>query len=293
MSFAGKRAHARDSLAYTIGVVKRLDSFRFGSIALAALAIACAPLAARADDPATFIAVGPLYYDSSTFLDKSGKKQSSGCDFEKRGQSLYVQQQLSKTDQVRVSTEYDDVSCGGPSTRGLNDIELDYLHGIGNAARPAQFSLEGGIVIPPGYSIEVNPRIGLGRPGATLGALYAANFKAGSLYGYVTAGANVLAYTGYPAPQLRTTVTAGLNLNRSVLVYESFYGTTHLGAGGQLTNIGLNPTVNSSYDAYQVAENVAFNFSPHTSLALSYTSLAGGWNTGIGSTVSAGVWFRF
>ncbi len=265
-------------------------------IAFAALALACAPVVARAAGQAnmsTFIAVSPLYYDSSTYLDKSGQKQSSGCDFQKRGESLYVQQQLSTADQLRLNTEYDDVSCGGPSARGLNDIELDYVHGISGAAHPMQFALEGGVVVPPGYSIAVNPRLGLGRPGATLGALYAANFKAGSDYGYVTAGVNVLGYTGYPAPQLRTNLTVGLNLSSKLLVYEAFYGTTHLGAGGQLTNIGLNPTVNSSYDAYQIAENVAYSFTPHVALTASYTSLAGGWNTGIGSTIQAGLWLRF
>jgi len=262
-------------------------------VALAAFALACLPIAAGADDPATFIAVGPLYYDSTTFLDKSGRQQSSGCDFRKTGESIYVQQRVSSSDRVRLQTEYDNVSCGGPSTRGLNDIEVDYLHGLGGAARPTQFSIEGSLILPPGYSIAVNPRLGLGRPGAALGAVYSSNFKVGSDYGYVTVSANVLGYTGYPAPQLRTTATAGLNLTPKLLVYESFYGTTHLGAGGQLTNIGLNPTVNSSYDAYQLSENLAYSFTPHTALALGYTSLVGGWNTGIGSTLQAGIWLRF
>lgn len=280
-------------MLYNNEVVSTLVFRSIGRVALMTVALAAGPLAARADDPATFVSVGPLYYDSSTFLDMNGRRQSSGCDFQKRGESLYVQRRVGASDQVRLSTEYDDVSCGGPATRGLNDIELDYLHGIGGASRPTQFSLEAGVVIPPGYSIAVNPRLGLGRPGATLGAMYSSNFKAGSDYGYITAGINVIGYTGYPAPQLRTTVTAGLNLSSKFLVYESFFGNTHLGAGGQLTNIGLNPIVNSSYDAYQLSENVAYTFAPRTSLALSYTSLVGGWNTGIGSTLQAGVWLRF
>ena len=271
----------------------RAHCLAFVRTLLAACFLANIPLAARADDPSTFIAVGPLYYNSTTYLDKSGKQQASGCDFQKHGESLYVQQQVGTADQLRLSTEYDDISCGGPSTQGLTDIELDYLHGISGSAHPNQFRIEGGVVLPPGYSIAANPRLGLGRPGATLGAVYYSSFKAGSDYGYITAGVNVLGYTGYPAPQLRTNVTAGLNLTRQLLVYESFYGTTHLGAGGQLTNIGLNPTVNSSYDAYQISENLAYALTPHTSIALSYTSLAGGWNTGIGSTLQAGVWLRF
>jgi hypothetical protein len=262
------------------------------SAALFTLALVLLPLGARADDPATFVAVGPLYYDSSTFIDKSGHQEPSGCDFQKRGESLYVQQRLSPGDSLRLSTEYDDISCGGPSTRGLNDIEVDYLHGLSGSSHPTEFSIEGSLIVPPGYSIAANPRLGLGRPGAGLGMVYYTPFKAGNDYGYVTTAVNVRGYTGYPAPQLLTNLTVGLNLTSKLLIYESYYGTTHLGAGGQLENIGLNPTVNSSYDSYYLAENVAFALTPHASLALTYQSLLGGWNTGIGSTLQAGVWLR-
>lgn len=267
----------------------------FGRIALAAGVLACAllPRAANADDPATFIAISPLYYHSTTYFNTAGKEQPSGCDFQKTGESIYVQQRLSASDEMHLSTEYDDVRCGGSSTRGLTDIQVDYLHGISGSAHPTQFSVEGSLIIPAGYSIAANPRLGLGRPGAALGAVYYTPFKAGSNYGYLKAEVNVRAYTGYPSPQLNTNVTAGLNLTPKLLVYESFYGETHLGAGGQLTNIGLNPTVNSSYNSYQLAENVAYNITPRTALVLNYTSLVGGSNTGIGSTVQAGVWLRF
>jgi hypothetical protein len=263
-------------------------------IAVSALAFACAPAVARADNPPpTFIAVGPIYYSSSTFIDKNGHTQSSGCTFQKSGESIYVQQRIDASDSARLSTEYDDVSCGGPSTRGLNDIELDYLHGISGPSHPTQFSIEGSVIIPPGYSIAANPRLGLGRPGAELGTVYLQTFKAGDHYGYITSAINVRGYTGYPAPQLLTNFTVGYNLNSNLLLYESYYGTTHLGAGGQLTNIGLNPLVNSSYNSYTLSENLAIALSPRTSLAFSYQSLLGGWNTGIGSSLQAGVWLRF
>ncbi len=277
---------------YRHHLLPRSSRRAFGA-AILGLACALAPLAARADDPATFVSIGPLYYQSTTYIDRNGRVAQSSCDFEKTGESIYVQQQLGPGDQLRASTEYDADRCGGPSTQGLYDIEIDYLEGIGGAAHPARFQLEAGVVIPPGYSIAVNPRLGFGRPGAQLGAVYNGSFKAGSLDGYLIASANVRGYTGYPAPQLLTNVTAGLHLTRALLAYESYYGTTHLGAGGTLTNIGLNPTVNAEYDSYTLSENVAFAFTPRTSLALTYQSQLGGWNTGIGSTLQAGLWHRF
>lgn len=260
---------------------------------VAVLAFALMPVAARADDPATFIAIGPLNYSSSSYIDRNGQTHASSCTFEKRGETLYVQQQLTPSDQLRLDTEYDDDSCGGTSTRGLYDIELDYLKGLSGKSHPNQFQVEAGVVIPPGYSIAENPRLGLGRPAAELGGLYNGTFKAGSLYGYVIASLNARAYTGYPAPQLLSNVTAGLNLTHQLLVYESYYGTTHIGAGGTLTDIGVNPTVNSEYDSYTLSENVAYAFTRGTALALTYQSQLGGWNTGIGTTLQAGLWFHF
>jgi hypothetical protein len=268
-----------------------VKSFVFGRSSrpvLAVIMLALIPVAARADDP-TFISIGPLNYSSSSYIDQNGKTHASSCTFEKRGESLYVQQQLSPSDQLRLDTEYDDDSCGGVSTRGL----YDYLKGLSGKSHPNQFQVEAGVIVPPGYSIAANPRLGLGRPGAELGGLYNGTFKAGSMYGYVIASLDARAYTGYPAPQLLSNVTAGLNLTRQLLVYESYYGTTHLGAGGTLIDIGLNPTVNSVYDSYTISENVAYAFTRKTALALTYQSQLGGWNTGIGTTLQAGLWFHF
>jgi len=262
--------------------------------AAAALILGLVPLAARADDPPpTFIAVGPLYYSSSSYINKSGQTEASSCTFEKRGESFYLQQQLSPSDQFRVYTEYDDDSCGAASTRGLYDVQLDYLKGVSGKGHQDRFQVDVGLIVPPGYSIAANPRIGLGRTGAEAGGLYNGTFKAGSTYGYVIASLVVRGYTGYPAPQLLSNVTAGFNLTHQLLAYESYYGTTHIGAGGTLTDIGLNPSINSEYDSYTLSENVAYAFTPHTTLNLTYQSQLGGWNTGIGSTLQAGVWFRF
>jgi hypothetical protein len=258
----------------------------------AAFAVAGLPAAARADDWKNFISVGPTYYSSSSYLDSVGHQQPSPCTFEKNGESIYASHQFNPGDSLQVSTEYDTISCGASITRGLNDIEVDYLKGISGPAHPMLYRLEASVIIPPGYSIEVNPRLGLGRPAAELGAVYLAPLKSGSLYGFITSAVNVRAYTGYPAPQLLTNVSAGLNFSKQFLFYESFYGTTHLGNGGTLVNVGLNPIVNSKYDSYTLTENLVYNFNPREALALSCQSLLGGTNIGIGDTFQAGVWIR-
>jgi len=251
------------------------------------------PLAARADDPTTFVAIGPAYYQSTTYIDKSGHVQPSSCEFQKSGYSIYVQHQLGAADQLRLATEYDDDRCGGASTRGLYDVEVDYLKGISGAKHPAQFQLEAGAIVPTGYAITANPRLGFGRTAGQLGGVYNGSFKTGALYGYVIASLNARVYTGYPAPQLLSSFTAGLNVTRRLLIYESYNGTTHLGAGGTLINIGLNPTINAEYDSYTLSENAALAIGRRTSLALTYQSQLGGWNVGRGTTLQAGLWQRF
>jgi hypothetical protein len=211
---------------------------------------------------------------------------------EKNGESIYASHIFNAGNSIQLSTEYDVVSCGGSITRGLNDIEVDYLEGLSGPSHPNLFRLEASAIIPPGYSIAVNPRLGLGRTAGELGGVYLAPLKIGSLYGWITSGINVRVYTGYPSPQLLSNVTAGVGFFKHFLYYESFYGTTHLGNGGTLMNVGINPIVNSKYDSYQLTEALVYNFNPREALSLSCQSLVGGSNVGIGDSLQASMWIR-
>lgn len=246
---------------------------------------------ARADGPAaTFFSVDRAYFSSSSYLDRNGRMQPSSCTFVKNSTSLYAEHRMGSRDLWFADTSYDADSCGAASTRGLNDIEAGVQHGIGRT-NPTLWNVRAALIVPGAYDVGANPNIGLGRPGATLGLAYLSNFRAGhDHYGYVTGGAGVRAYTSYPAPQLLTNFTLGYHATPGILLFESYYGTTHLGAGSQLHNVGLNPTISSSYDSYQLGSNAVFDLTGSVALHLAVWNLLGGENYGTGDQIYAGLW---
>ncbi len=264
-------------------------------LALAAVVLVASHFAceapARADaPPATFFSVDRTYLSSSSYLDQNGHTQPSSCTFVKNSTSVYAERRMGARDLWFADTSYDVDSCGAASTRGLNDIEAGIQHGIGHA-NPTLWNVRASLIVPGGYDVGANPSIGLGRPGATLGLTYLSNFRAGrGHYGYVTGGASVRAYTSYPAPQLLTNFTAGYHATPGLLLYESYYGVTHLGAGGQLRDVGLNPTISSSYASYQLSSNAVFALTGSIGLHFAVWNLLGGENYGTGNEYFAGLW---
>lgn len=253
------------------------------------------PVACSADDqPKTFVALSYSLYDSANSLDRQGHPQTSSCAFRDQTVGLYISHQINPRDNWFGDTSFSHPSSCGNSNSGLGDVEFGYQRGIGNDARPTQFAIKGSISLPSGYNIADNLRLGLGRPGAQLGMTYFGGFQGQQHhYGFVSAGAAVRAYTTYPAPQLETNIGVGYGATPGLLVIESYFGTTHLGGGGHLTNIGANPFVTSVYDSYQMNSSLIFSLTPRLAFNVGYWNLLGGFNVGTGSQVSAGFWFRY
>jgi hypothetical protein len=262
------------------------------ALALIGSLLACAAAASADDEARTFISIEQSYYSATDYIDSNGKTQTGSCTFTQQATSIYAQHQMNARDSWFADTSYNNDTCGSGNTRGLTDIELGVQHGISHA-NPTLFSIRGAVTIPTGYDIGANPRLGLGRPGAGVGLVYLSGFQgAKDHYGFVTAAAGVRAYTSYPAPQLNTNVTAGYGFTPGFMLIESFFGTTHLGAGGELQNVGVNPIVNASYNSYQLSSNAVFSISPAVRAHFAYWNLLGGENVGIGSQVYGGLWFQ-
>jgi hypothetical protein len=112
-------------------------------------------------------------------------------------------------------------------------------------------------------------------------------------YGFVNAGLSVRAYTGYPAPQLISNAGAGYSVTPGVMIIDSFFGETHLGGGGSLTNIGINPTISAVYDSYANSASVVIKITPAVSLTADVWNQLGGRSAGIGQNYGVGFWGRF
>jgi len=262
-------------------------------VAFAAAFFASLPVA-RADQPATFISLGESTYQSSQNLDANGRKMPGFCTFNQQSTGIYVSHQFSARDSWFGDTAYNSISCGDVSTRGLTDIEVGEQHGISGPSHPRQWSIKGSILVPSGYPIDANLRLGYGRPGASLGAVYLGSLNLGpKMSGFVTAGAAVKAYTTYPAPQLDTSATVGVHVTPGILLLESYFGSTAIGNGGQVNNLALNPITSTRYSAYQLTEAATFDLSKNIGLNVNVWNLIGGESIGIGTTVGAGLWIKF
>lgn len=275
-----------------IGPTLRIALLRMG----ACVAVGCAlgTQGVRAEtDPATFLSITSANYQSSQYLDDKGQKHQSSCVFQQTSTSIYAQHRFGAHAGWFADTAYNTETCGGGTTRGLTDIEIGATHSLGSKI-VAPFGLRGSLIVPSNYSLQANPRLGIGRPAAQLGVTYLSGFRTDRMhYGFVNGGVGVRAYTGYPAPQLETNLTVGLNLSKRVAVYEGYYGTTHLGAGGTPVQVGLNPIVSARYDSYQLASNLVVKVAPGVSLSVSAWNQLGGRTVGLGQTLSTGLWAKF
>ena len=221
------------------------------SFALAAFAYA-ATSSAYADDPKNFIAVNQAYYATAKGIDNNGAITHSPCQFNSHAESVYVAHTMTLRDLWYADTAYYNLAACGSQTKGLSDIELGYQRGISTKKAPNLYAVRASVTVPTGYSIETNPRLGLGRPALNAGMAYTGGFYTGikhKHYGFVTLGISGKVYTGYPAPQMLSNAGAGYGLTPNVLVIESYFGATHTAVAARWTNIGINPTA-AVYDSY-------------------------------------------
>lgn len=262
-----------------------------------ALAVVCAPLAARAqavprDAGTTFYSLSQSYFSATHYFDSNGNRQPNGCDFQKDATSLYVEHGFDARDTGSVNVEYDRDSCNGSSTSGLNDIDFAFLHQLHHSATTS-FGWKAQLIAPTGYSIDANPRIGYDRFGGQFGFALGGNFRDGDNDGFYSLESGVRAYIGYPAPQLRTFGTVGVNATRQLQIIGQLEWNQALGAGHTLTNVGLNPTIFPSYNDVQAIATLRLRIAPHLSLVGSTTGLLYGRDYGIGSTSAIGIWGDF
>lgn len=261
---------------------------------VATLGFLCATAAAAGAssfprEPGTsFLEVQYASYQSPTFITNAGQYVPAGCTFEKHELSVYGEVGLSKHDTLTAQIPYDSLRCGANTTAGFTDLEVGLNHNLHRGATTT-FGVRADAIVPAGYSIGANPRLGYGRPGLEVDALYGGNFAKKAFFDTQT---GVRAYSGYPAAQFHTTGTVGYNADR-YLVYGQVDYVTHTTNGTTLTNIGVNPTVQPAYTALQGTIAGTLRIAPGTSLFLSSTSLLSGRNTGQGHSLNAGFWLTF
>lgn len=259
-----------------------------------ALLVASIPAAAAAQTVprpvnTTFLSLTESVYNSTQYYDAQGVRRSNGCNFQKNATTLYAERGFDPKDTGSVQLEYDHLRCGAASTDGLYDLQFAWLHEM-HHSDTTHFSWKAYALVPTGYSIGANPRIGYGRPGAQLGSVYAGTFATPGGYGFYSIEAGLRGYTQYPAPQFRTFGEVGGDINSTLQLIGEIEWNQALGAGRTLFNEGLNPEIFPSFSDGQAWALVRLRINRHLSLVGSTSYVFYGRDYGIGATNAISLW---
>ncbi|NPA32779.1 MAG: hypothetical protein GXO04_04045 [Aquificae bacterium] len=233
-----------------------------------------------------FLSTQFYYYEATNYWDNDGNKKPIGCTFKKRELALYGEFGLSSRTTIFGKIPYQDLECGSSSTSGVSDLELGlqrklYQRGAGVAS----LKLTG--IIPTGYSINDDLRLGYGRVGAEAMLLGGYGFSKG----WTEGGAGFRYYAGYPSEQLRGYWRIGLKPVNWVILMNTLE--IHYGLGnGTVKRIGKNVTVEPDYKLLQNDLTVALRLG-RLWIQIGYLDALWGRMTGDGSSVYSQVWFFF
>ncbi|MDW8066395.1 MAG: hypothetical protein RMI50_01815 [Aquificaceae bacterium] len=232
-----------------------------------------------------FISPSFYYYNASNYYDKKGNKKPIGCDFEKREFQLYGEYGLTSKETLTFKVPYQSLKCVN-STEGFSDIEIGVIRNLRRDAN-SSLSLYGNLIVPTGYSIKENPRLGYGRFGIEGGLLYGLSDR----WGYLDSGLLYRYYFGYPSSQLRPYVSIGYNITKEVQLYMSLDAQIGLGDGNKKV-VGNNIFLEPDYKLVQIYVGPRLMLKGF-SLGAGYQRLIWGRNTGDGQGFYVNGWFSF
>jgi len=226
------------------------------------------------------------YYRAKDYYDKNGNKRPMNCTFEKQEFQVYGEYGLSKKTTLTFKIPYDWLKCGSAKNSGFSDLEAGFIREI-KRGENYSFSFYGNALVPTGYSIKDNPRLGYGRLGLEGGLLYGIS----GAYGFVDSGLGYRHYFGYPSSQIRSYATAGVNLTKQLQFISTI--DLQLGLGnGKRKAVGQNVFLEPDYKLAQVYVGPRLMLG-NFSFVATYQHVFWGRNTGVGRGFNLGLWLNF
>ncbi len=135
-----------------------------------------------------FLSLQPYYYSTDKYFDEHGDLHDRGGTFEKYEINPYMEYGLTDKDMLTINIFYDwltdDVSGSDRKTRGFTDQEIGLQHQL-TTGENGVLAVHGMFIVPAGYSIEDDPRLGYYRFGAEASLLYGQDFQLLKKYGFV------------------------------------------------------------------------------------------------------------
>lgn len=242
-----------------------------------------------------FTSIMSYYYKTSHYFDSNGDKKERGGTFTKFEINPYFEYGLTQEDTIVLNVFYDwlkdDQGYQSFTNDGFSDLEVGWrrlLWTDGSQVVSCQITA----IVPLGYDIEDNPRLGYGRYGFEGAVQYGTSFMFLERYGFLDFAIGPRIYIGYPSDQVRAKLTAGYDLFQ---VFQLIAGTElHWGIGnGSEKTIGQNVTLNPDYKLLKLSISGRFRLTSHLSFVLTGYSHAWGEDTGAGGGWYGSFWISY
>ncbi|GAB6065674.1 hypothetical protein JCM9492_07660 [Aquifex pyrophilus] len=232
-----------------------------------------------------FTAITGRYYTADKYFDEDGDKKPIGCTFKKRELELYGEYGLTPKTTLTFKLPYQELECGSSKTTGVADLELGFIRNL--KSERGSLSLYGVAIIPTGYSIKDDLRLGYGRVGLEGGILYGRGFS----WGFVDSGIGYRYYFGYPSSQVRAYILGGYDVLRELQII--FLLDAQIGLGdGDKKRVGKNITLEPDYKLIQIYAGPRLRFGTF-SINVGFQRVIFGRKTGDGTGYYIGLWKSF
>lgn len=97
---------------------------------------------------------------------------------------------------------------------------------------------------------------------------------------------------GAPADQIRSDLTAGINLSRKVMAMAQVFNAWSMHNGTSLDRI-INPNAQSDFDVHKLEASIVLSATPRTRFQAGWTGTLAGRNVGRGQTLTMALWKDF
>ena len=242
-----------------------------------------------------FLSLQTYYYESSKYYNESGNLKHRGGTFRKWEINPYLEWGITNKDTLILNLFYDwlsdDVSGHTRKTQGWADTEVGWQRRLFTGKNQV-FSIQGLLICPMGYSIRDDPRLGYGRWGGEIGALYGRSVKFLKHYGFLDLGFGYRWYSGYPSSQIRPRLTLGYDVTKRLQVMGE--GKLEYGLkDGSERNLGRSLVAQPNYRLLKLSLGMTYRITDTCSILMAVYHHAWGEETGGGGGAYGSLWFHF
>ncbi len=242
-----------------------------------------------------FLSVQQYYYATDHYYDHNGNVRERGGHFRKVETNPYIEYGVTDQDTLVLNLFYDwlsdDATGTTRTTSGLADIELGWQHQLplGNTWVSALQVLA---ILPTGYDIRDDPRLGYDRFGTEFSFLAGKPFTFRKRYGFVDLRCGIRGYFGYPSTQLRSMATSGYFIADKWQILGSAELQYGLRDGSQ-KDLGNNLLVAPDYRLLKLSLALRYVINEQCSLVGTGYRHSWGEDTGKGGGAYVSFWYIF